>query len=150
VITLATISALLAASANAVAGTYGAWRWWRVEPSRAFWVLVRVAQATAVLMAVAAGVIFLSGARPDNGLFWLYALLPSGINLFAEQFRLTAAQTVLDARELENAAAVGGLSEREQRSILLQIVRREMGVMTVAAFVTCFLALRALSEVSGL
>jgi hypothetical protein len=149
-ITLATITALLAATANAVAGAFGAWRWWRVEPSRAFWVLVRAGQATAVLLAAAAGVIFLSGARPDDGLFWLYALLPSGINLFAEQFRLTAAQTVLDARELEDASAVGQLPERQQRSVVLQIVRREMGVMAVAALVTCFLALRALSEVAGL
>jgi hypothetical protein len=69
---------------------------------------------------------------------------------FAEQFRVLAAQTVLDARGLEDAEAVGRLPEREQRSVVLQIVRRELGVMALAAAVTAFLALRAVVETPGL
>jgi hypothetical protein len=61
-----------------------------------------------------------------------------------------AAQTVLDARGLEDAQAVGRLAEREQRSVVLQIVRRELGVMALAAGVIAFLALRALVESHGL
>jgi hypothetical protein len=65
----------------------------------------------------------------------------------AEQLRLASAQLVLDARELEDAQAVGRLPEDQQRSIVLQIVRRELGVMSAAALVVCFLALRALGTV---
>ena len=147
---LATVTALLATFVNGLAGIAGGYLWWRVEvPARA-WALIRSGQGTAVLLALAAGVIFFSGARPDDGLFWLYALLPVVVNLLAEQFRLTAAQTVLDARGLEDAQAMGRLPDDQQRSIVLQIVRRELGVMVVAAFVSAFLALRVLSEVGGL
>jgi hypothetical protein len=50
---------------------------------------------------------------------------------------------VLDARDLEDAQAVGDLPPDEQRSIVLTIVRREMGTMAAAAFVVAFLAARA-------
>jgi hypothetical protein len=148
--TLATITALLAAVLNGVAGAWGSWRWWTVEPSQTFWRLVRAGQAAAVALALAAGVAYVSGSRPDDGLFWLYALLPSAIGFFAEQFRILSAQTVLDARGLPDAAAVGGLPAAEQRSVVLQIVRREMGVMALGALVAAFLALRAITEVPGL
>ena len=46
--------AVACAAANAVAGIFGLLRWWQVEPSRAFWVLLRVAQLTAVVQAGAA------------------------------------------------------------------------------------------------
>ena len=147
---LATWAALSAAVLNGVAGIYGSWRWWTVEPSRLFWVLVRAGQAAAVLLALVAGVLYATGARPDDGLFWLYALLPAAIGFFAEQFRVLSAQTVLEARGLPDARAVGGLPEAEQRSVVLQIVRREMGVMTLGALVAAFLALRAITEVPGL
>ena len=148
--TLATVTALLAAFVNGLAGAVGGWVWWRVEvPARVWW-LVRAGQLAAVALAVVAGVVFVSGARPDDGLFWLYTLLPAVVNLLAEQFRLTAAQTVLDARGLEDAQAVGRLPSDQQRSIVLQIVRRELGVMVLAALVTAFLALRAVAEVGGL
>jgi len=148
--TLATITALLAAVLNGVAGAWGSWRWWTVEPSDVFWRLVRAGQASAVLLALVAGVAYVSGARPDDGLFWLYAVLPTAIGFFAEQFRILSAQTVLEARGLPDAKAVGTLPEREQRSVVLQIVRREMGVMTLAALVIGFLALRAITETPGL
>jgi len=44
---------------------------------------------------------------------------------------------------LEDAQAVGRLDERGQRSVVLAIVRREIGVMALAALVVAFLALRA-------
>jgi len=146
----ATITALLTAVLNTCAGGLGAWRWWTVEPSPAFWVLARAAQAASALLAVVAGVLYLAGARPDDSLFWLYAVLPVAVSFFAEQFRILSAQTVLDARGLEDAQAVGRRSEAEQRSIVLQIVRREIGVMTLGTLVAAFLALRAITEVPGL
>ena len=147
---LATLTALTVAVLNGMAGVYGSWRWWTVEPSRAFWVLARGGQAAAVVLALVAGVLYLTGSRPDDGLFWLYAALPAAIGFFAEQFRILSAQTVLEARSLPDAKAVGALPEAEQRSVVLQIVRREMGVMTLGALVAGFLALRAITEVAGL
>ena len=147
--TVATLTALAVAIVNAIAGTWGAWRWWTVAPSRAFWVLARAGQAAAGLLAIVAGVAYLSGARPDDGLFWVYALLPVGVGFFAEQFRLLSAQTVLDARGLEDAKAMGRLPEREQSSIVLQIARRELGIVALAAGVNAFMALRAASEAAG-
>jgi hypothetical protein len=80
-------------------------------------------------------------------LYWLYALLPVAVGFVAEQLRLTSAQTVLDARDLDDAQAVGRLPTDQQRSIVLQIVRRELGVMSAAALVIAFLALRAYGTV---
>ena len=136
-------AALVVASLNAVAALYGAWCWWAVRPSRAFWVLVRAGQAAAVGLAVVAGIGAVTGFAPADSLFWLYALLPLAVGFVAEQFRLAAAQAVLDARDLEDAQAVGRLDEAGQRSVVLAILRREIGVMALAALVVAFLALRA-------
>jgi hypothetical protein len=140
---VAAVAALVVAAVNAVAGLFGAWRWWTVAPSRAFWVLARTGQAAAVALAVVAGIGAVTGFDPPDGLFWLYALLPVAVGFVAEQFRAAAAQTVLDARELEDARAVGRLDEAGQRSVVLAILRRELGVMALAAIVVAFLALRA-------
>jgi hypothetical protein len=147
---VATITALLAAVLNSAAGAAGGWLWWRVDPQPWAWVLLRAGQVASVVLAVVAGVAYVSGSEPDDGLFWLYALMPVPIGFFAEQFRLLSARTVLDARELEDAAAVGALPEAEQRSVVLAIVRRELGVMAVAAGVSAFLAFRAAGLTAGL
>src|SRR6266545_7213298 len=101
---VAEVVALLTAAVNLFAGGLGAWRWWTVEPSQAFWVVCRAGQALAVVQAAAAGVLAASGFHPD-GLYWLYALLPVAVSFVAEQLRVTAAQAVLDDRELEDAQA---------------------------------------------
>jgi hypothetical protein len=136
-------AALVVAAVNAVAGLWGAWRWWTVAPSRAFWWLARGGQAAAIGLAVVAGVLAARGFRPADGLFWLYALLPVAVGFVAEGFRATAAQTVLDGRGLPDAQAVGRLDEDAQRSVVLAILRREIGVVALAALVVAFLALRA-------
>ncbi len=127
---------------SAVAGLFGAWRWYRVEPSQAFWTLLRISQAVVVLTALQGGVLVLLG-RDADGLHLLYGALPLAISFLAEQLRLAAAQTVLDARGLESASAMRELPDADQRSIVLQIVRREMGVMAASALVVCVLGLRA-------
>lgn len=144
---VAHILALLVAISNGLAGIVSGVLWWRVEPHRSAWVLIRVGQAMAIAQAIGAGVLAASGLDPDDGLYWLYALLPVAVGFVAEQLRLASAQQVLDARDLEDAQAVGRLPADEQRSVVLQIVRRELGVMAAAALVTCFLALRALGTV---
>jgi hypothetical protein len=144
---VAHVLALVVAISNGIAGLVAAFLWWRVEPQPFAWVLIRAGQATAIAQALGAGVLAASGLDPQDSLYWLYALLPVAVGFVAEQLRLASAQLVLDARELEDAQAVGRLPEDQQRSVVLQIVRREMGVMAAAALVSTFLALRALGTV---
>jgi hypothetical protein len=146
------IDAVAAALAvlSAAGALVGAWFWWQVRPSRAFWVLARAAQATAVLLAAVSGLAAALGHSPDSGLFWVYALVPVVVGFLAEQLRIASASTILDARDIASAQEIGELPEAEQRSIVLAIVRREMGVMTLALVVTCFLALRALGTSGGI
>ena len=80
---------------------------------------------------------------PQDGLYWLYALLPVAIGFVAEQLRIVSAEQVLENREIPDAEAVGELPEAEQRSVVLAIVRREIGVMALGAVVVAVLALRA-------
>src|SRR3954465_10428385 len=140
---VAAAAALLAAAVNLVAGLFGAWRWWTVAPSRAFWALARTGQAAAIALALVAGAGAGPGFDPPDGLFRLVRLLPVAVGFVAEQFRAASAQTVLDARDLADAEAVGRLDEAGQRSGVPAIPRRELGVMGLAAIVVAFLALRA-------
>jgi hypothetical protein len=137
------VAALVVAAANAVAAVAGGVCWWAGAPSLGFWIAVRAGQAVAIALAVVTGVAAISGFAPSDGLFWLYALLPVAVGLVAEQFRAASAQTVLDARGLPDAQAVGALDEAEQREIVATILRREIAVMALAAVVVAFLALRA-------
>src|SRR3954470_10320154 len=142
--------ALLTLALNAIAAIVGAWAWRRFAVPRAFWVALRAGQAAAVAQAAFAGVAAIAGSRPDSGLYWLYAVLPVVIGFFAEQFRSVAAQAELDRRGLPDAQAVGALPEREQNFLVRAILHRELGVMTIAAAVVVFLALRAASTAAGL
>jgi hypothetical protein len=135
---------------SAVATALGGWAWWQVQEVRAFWVVLRSAQAAAILLAAVAGVAAALGHRPNSGLFWVYAIVPVAVGFVAEQLRVVSAQTVLDARGIEDARALGRRPEAEQRSVVVAILRRETGVMALAALVTCFLALRALGTAAGL
>jgi hypothetical protein len=144
---VAHVLAILVAVSNGLAGIVSGFLWWRVEPQPFAWVLIRAGQAAAIVQAIGAGVLAVFGLDPGDSLYWLYALLPVAVGFVAEQLRLASAQLVLDARGLEDAQAVGRLPDGDQRSIVLQIVRREMGVMAAAALVITFLALRALGTV---
>jgi hypothetical protein len=141
--------AIALAALNAIPAILGGWRWHRQQPSRAFWVLLRIAQGGALLFALAVGVLAAAGRKPSEGLFYLYALLPLAVGFVAEQLRVASAQTILDQRELESAQAVGELPEDEQQAVVGAIVRREMGVMTLSALVVVFLALRAAMTAQG-
>ncbi len=125
------------------AAAWGSWRWWRVEPSPLFWRLLRSAQVALVIEAATGGVLLVLGERPATGLHYVYGLVPLGVSFLAEQLRIGSAETVLEARGLEGAEAVRALPPDEQRSIVLQIVRRELGVMALAAVVMVGLELRA-------
>ncbi len=141
--TIAEIAAWSTVAVNAVAGAYAGWQWWQVRHSEAVWPLLRAGQLVAVAQALVAGGLFVAAYEPADGLYWLYALLPVAIGAIAEQLRVTSAEQVLESRGLPDAQAVGALSEREQRSVVLAIVRREVGVVALAAGVVALLALRA-------
>ncbi len=141
--------ALALALLNALPGLLGAWRWYRLQPSRAFWFLLRVGQVGALVYAVAIGVLTIAEHYSSERLFYLYALLPLAIGFVAEQLRVASAQTILDQHDLADARAVGDLPAEEQRTIVALIVRREMGVMTLSSLVVVFLALRAAETAHG-
>jgi hypothetical protein len=141
--------ALAVAALNALPGLLGGWRWYRCEASRAFWLLLRVGQGSAVTFALAIGALAITGSYSSERLFYLYALLPLAVAFVAEQLRVISAQTILDRRELADAQAVGELGEAEQRAVVAEIVRRELGVMAISALVVVFLALRAAGTAHG-
>ena len=60
------IAGAVVAALFALAGGLGAWRWYRVETSRAFWVLLRVAQAALAGYVVLVGVLVATGRRPED------------------------------------------------------------------------------------
>jgi hypothetical protein len=141
--------ALALALLNALPGLLGGWRWYRCEASRAFWLLLRVGQGSAVIFALAIGALAIAGSYSSERLFYLYALLPLAVAFVAEQLRVISAQTILDRRGLADAQAVGALPETEQRAVVAEIVRRELGVMAISALVVVFLALRAAGTAHG-
>jgi hypothetical protein len=141
--TIAEIAAFATLGVNAAAAAFAGLRWWQVRPSEAVWPLLRAGQALAVLQAALAGGLAIAGFEPADSLYWLYVLLPVVVGFVAEQLRIVSAEQVLENRELPDAQAVGALPEAEQRSVVLAIMRREIGVMALAALVVTFLSLRA-------
>ena len=111
--------------------------------------MLRVGQGSAVTFALAVGALAVAGSYSSERLFYLYALLPLAVAFVAEQLRVISAQTILDRRELADAQAVGELAEAEQRAVVAEIVRRELGVMAISALVVVFLALRAAGTAHG-
>lgn len=141
--------ALVVALLNALPALLGAWRWYRGEPSQGFWVLLRVGQGSALVLAILAGSLAVAGHYSSDRLFYLYALLPLAVAFVAEQLRVAAAQTILDQRDIPNAQAVGLLGESEQHAVVAAIVARELGIMALSALVVVFLALRAAGTAHG-
>ena len=146
--------ALAVATLNAGSGLLGGWLFFGgAAPERrsanAFWILLRVGQGSVLTLALAVGSLAAAGKDSSDHLFYLYALLPLAVGFVAEQLRVVSAQTILDQRGLRDADAVGELPEGEQRGIVAEIVRREIGVMALSALVVVFLALRAATTAHG-
>ena len=128
---------------NLLAGLIGAWCWYRVHPSTLFWHVLRTGQALIVAQVLIGGLLLALGHQPRDDLHILYGVLPLVISFLAEQLRIGSADQILAARGHASAADVGALPADEQRVVVLSIVRRETGVMTIACFVVAFLAWRA-------
>jgi hypothetical protein len=124
------------------AGLVGAWAWWRNVPLTWFWPLLRVSQVAIVIQAGIGVVLLTSGYEPPS-LHLLYGLLPIAIAFVGEQLRLASADQVLVRHDIEQAREIERLPQDEQRAIVLEIVRRETGVMAASALVVFLLALRA-------
>lgn len=140
---LAIWAALVVSAVNGVVGLFGLARWYLRAGSREFWIGVRLGQALALLYAVLVGALVLADRPPSDSLFYVYALVPIAVGFVAEQLRIVAADQVLTSRDIEETSEVAALPPAQQQEIVLAIVRREMGVMALAAVVVCVLALRA-------
>ena len=127
---------------NAVAGLYGAFAWWRHVNAPGFWPLLRIGQALVLVQALD-GVILLLLGKELPQLHLIYGLVPIAVSFVAEQLRLTAAETVLQQRDLEGRADVEKLPPAEQQELVTVILRREMGVMAASAVVVALLGVRA-------
>jgi hypothetical protein len=127
---------------SGVAGVYGGWCWLRVRKSVWFWRLLRASQASIVVEAALGGILILLGHK-SPGLHTLYGVLPLFVSFIAEQLRVSTAQMVLDKGGFESAQEVGKLPDSEQQDIVVTIMRRELGVMALAALVNLVLLARA-------
>jgi hypothetical protein len=128
---------------NAAAGLVGGIAWYRNRPSIPFWYLLRSAQAAVFLQALLGALLVVTDHEPEEGLHYLYGILPLVVSFIAEGARLDAAQREVGDLDPES------LSRPEQESLALAIVRREMGIMAVSCGVIFFLGLRA-AGTSGL
>jgi hypothetical protein len=124
---------------NLLAGSWGAWFWWRREPSIWFWYLLRTAQLVTVLE-VLLGLFLLIGLgkRAPDGLHPLYGVLPLFVTLISELMRAGAAQ-----HELADVEDVHTLTPEEQSAVARRVVLREMAIMAVGALVIVTIAIRA-------
>jgi hypothetical protein len=132
----------------AASAAWGAWCWRTDRPSVWFWRLVRGCQVAIVVQVLLGGLLLALGKEPPE-LHLIYGLLPLAVSFVAEQLRVSAAETVLDQMDLEDAEAVRRLPVAEQLGVVAAIVRRETGVMTLASLTIALLALRA-GATSGL
>jgi hypothetical protein len=128
---------------NLIAGAWGAAAWITRRPSVWFWYLLRAAQASVIVQVVLGALLLISGHEAKDGLHYMYGVAPLVVNLFAEGMRAGAAQ-----RELPDDVDFAALDAGKQRTIALRIVRRETGVMALAALLIVAFAVRA-AQVSG-
>ncbi len=132
------VLAFVALATSAIAAVWGAVCWLRAIPSTAFWPVLRISQAAVVLLAVATGVLLASDSDALDGLEIFYALMPVGVNAFAEGARVNAA-----ASEMDDVEDLEALERREQVLLARRIVLKEIGVMTIASLLSTTLLLRA-------
>ena len=128
---------------NLAAGLVGGIAWYRNLPSMPFWYLLRVAQVSVFVQALLGGLLVVTGHEPEEGLHYLYGILPLVVSFIAEGARADAARREVGEVDYES------LPEADQQALALAIVRREMGIMAVSCGVIFFLGLRA-AGTSGL
>ena len=146
--TLHLVLGTLVVAINAAAGIWGVWCWFKFHPSVFFWRILRTGQVVLIVQVLLGGLLLLMNYEPRDEIHILYGLLPVAVMFIAEQVRIASADAVLTARDLDSTDDVRSLPEDEQHSVVLAIVRREIGVMAISALVIAALALRA-ADTSG-
>jgi ethanolamine transporter EutH len=128
-------------AANLSAAAWGTAAWARHTVSVWFWYLLRTAQVVVVIQ-VTLGLFLLIGQskRADQGLHYLYGIAPLVVALVTEGMRADAARREI---ELSGIDDVESLERRDQVLLARRVVRREMGIMTIGAWLIVTLALRA-------
>lgn len=134
---------LLLIALNGAAGLMGGIAWYRNRASIPFWYLLRAAQVSVFAQALIGGLLVVTGHEQDDGLHYLYGLLPLVVSFIAEGARADAAHREVAGVDYD------ALPTAEKETIALAIVRREMGIMAVSCGVIFFLGLRA-AGTSGL
>jgi hypothetical protein len=124
-------------ASNGVAAAWGGFAWWRGDPSKVFWYLLRIAQAVVVAEAVVGVVLALQGRHVD-AIHYVYGIAPLVVSLVSEGTRITVASA-----EVARLDDVEALDRRERILMARRIVLREIGVMTIGAILIVTLALRA-------
>ena len=126
-------------ASNGAAAAWGSVAWVRRSPSKAFWYLLRVAQAV-VVAAVVAGVVLLMGDEEAAAVHYVYGVSPLVVSLVSEGARITVA-----SQEIARVDDPDALDRRGRILLARAIVLREIGVMTIGALLIVTLALRALA-----
>jgi heme A synthase len=122
---------------NLAAGLLGGVAWFRKQPSVLFWYLLRGAQASVFVQALLGMLLIVTGHKPEEELHYLYGILPLFVSFIAEGARFGAAERELGETDPE------AMPESERQEVVMAILRREMGIMVVSAWVIFFLGLRA-------
>ncbi|HWT91089.1 MAG TPA: hypothetical protein VN179_08220 [Solirubrobacterales bacterium] len=122
---------------NGAAFAVGGVAWFRDRPSIPFWYLLRAAQAAVFAQALVGALLVVTGHEQEDGLHYLYGILPLVVSFIAEGARADAAHREVADIDYES------LPDAEKEPIALAIVRREMGIMAVSCGVILFLGLRA-------
>jgi heme A synthase len=134
---------ILLIALNAAAFAVGGIAWFRDRASIPFWYLLRAAQASVFAQALLGALLLVTGSEQEDGLHYLYGILPLVVSFIAEGARADAAHREVAEIDYES------LTDTEKEPIALAIVRREMGIMAVSCGVILFLGLRA-AGTSGL
>ena len=128
---------------NLVAGVWGAVAWLTDRASLYFWYVLRAAQVSVVFQVLVGLTLIALGHTAEDPIHYMYGSAPLLVNLFAEGMRAGAAQ-----REIPAGVECEALGASAQRAIALRIVRREMGIMTIATLLIVAFVFRA-AQVSG-
>jgi hypothetical protein len=123
-------------ASSLAAGLWGAACWYLRRPSVGFWYLLRFAQVAVVAQVALGGLLLLLG-HVAGDLHYVYGTLPLLVSLLAEGARSVANDHELEGLDFDS------LPRERQRAVAAAIVRRETGIMAVAALVIFGLAVRA-------
>ena len=103
---------------NAGAGLVGGLAWYRNQASIPFWYLLRAAQASVFAQALLGGLMVVTGYEQEDGLHYLYGILPLVVSFIGEGARADAAHREIAGIDYES------LPDSEKEPIALAIVRR--------------------------